>query len=53
MDVVFNAIVSRLIALKTLKSQNVHGCYTPESSPGLCTRPQAAITIALQLYFPF
>ena len=47
----FNAIVSRLITLKILKSQNVLDLLVPESPPGLRLRSQAAKTIASQSLF--
>ena len=45
----FNAIVYRLIALKTLNSQILGPSF--ETPQGFCHRPQAAITIASQLLF--
>ena len=47
----FNATVSRLITLKTLKSQKKIRSWPPESPPGLCPRPQAAKAIVLQTLF--
>ena len=49
--VFFNAILDRLTALKTLKSQKKIGLST-ETPQGLCPKPEAAITIASQLLFP-
>ena len=43
----FCAIVTRLIDLKTLKSQKEFGALHLERLPGLCPRPQAAKAIAL------
>ena len=53
MNIVFvNIIVSRLIALKTFKSQNILDLLAPENPPGLCLRLQTAKTITLQSLFP-
>lgn len=39
----FDAILSRLIALD-IKEPNILGVLPPETQPGICPRPLAAIT---------
>ena len=47
----FNAIVGWLMALKTLKSQNIFGALPPETPPGIYPRLQ--VRFLCNRFFPY